>query len=99
MTLIPIADALLEYAREVAAALKADGVRVDIDDRDERMQAKIREFEMNKTPYAMILGKREVAQGTVSVRSRENGDLGAMPVADFLARTAEARALGTALKL
>jgi threonyl-tRNA synthetase len=91
---IPITDAQVDYAKQLAAALAAEGVRVAIDDRDERMQAKVREFELEKIPFALVVGKREVAEATVSVRSREEGNLGAQTLADFLAATREARERG-----
>lgn len=76
--LLPIADAQLGYAQEMAARLKAAGFRSDIDGRSERLGHKIREAEMKKTPYLLVMGKRDVENGTVSVRRRGEGDLGAM---------------------
>jgi threonyl-tRNA synthetase len=99
VVLIPITDKQLDYAQEVSSRLNAVGLRVEIDDRNERMGAKIRNAELQKVPYAMILGKREAANETVSLRSRSEGDLGAMSIDEFLERTAEERAAGTARAL
>lgn len=82
--LLPIADAQLGYAQEMAARLKAAGFRSDIDARSERLGHKIREAEMKKTPYLLVMGKRDVENGTVSVRRRGEGDLGAMSPEAFL---------------
>jgi threonyl-tRNA synthetase len=84
--LIPIADRHLAYAREVADRLKDEGLRVEIDDRGERMNAKIRDAQNQKIPYMLILGDREAAEGTVSVRLRSEENLGAMPVEAFVQR-------------
>jgi threonyl-tRNA synthetase len=65
--LIPITDRHLNYAREVTNRLKAEGLRVEIDDRGERMNAKIRDAQNQKIPYMLILGDREAADKTVSV--------------------------------
>lgn len=99
VVIIPITDHQLDYARALAADLDGEGVRVSVNDRDDRMQAKVREFELDKIPYALIVGKREVAEGAVSVRSREEGDLGKMSVEGFLAMTREERQRGQAEKL
>jgi threonyl-tRNA synthetase len=88
--IIPISDVKhLEYAGQVAAQLKAAGLRVEVDDRRERMNAKIREAQLQKIPYMLIIGDKEQAAGTVSVRLRSGDDLGAVPVAALLARMTE----------
>lgn len=97
--IIPITDQQHDYARKVAAGLSGHGVRVTINDRDDRMQAKVREFELEKIPYAFIVGKREVAEEAVSVRSREAGDQGKMTVEGFLEMTRKERHQGEAEKL
>lgn len=84
--LIPISDEQLEYAREVAKELRKKGVRIEIDDTNERMNAKIAKATADKIPYMLIMGKREVEEGSVSVRHRTEGDLGALSVEDFAAR-------------
>jgi threonyl-tRNA synthetase len=84
---IPIsADHHGEYARDVAAGLRAAGLRVEVDDRNERMQAKIREAQLQKVPYMLVVGNKEQEANAVAVRQRAGDDLGAMPVAEFLAR-------------
>ena len=82
--LLPISDAQNEYADAVADELKTAGYRVDIDARSERVGKKIAEAEVQKSPYMLIMGKRDVAAETVSVRKRGEGDLGAMTVAEFI---------------
>jgi threonyl-tRNA synthetase len=90
VVLVPIADRHLEYAEQVAAELKAAGFRLELDGRRERMQNKIRQAELQKVPYILIMGDRDAEAGAVSVRHRGEGDLGAMPRSTFLDRiTAE----------
>src|SRR5512136_625269 len=88
--IIPIADRHVDYARKVEAVLKADGLRVQIDARSERMNSKIREAQMQKIPYMLVIGDKEVAEEGVSIRLRSGEDLGRNPVAEFrvLAQTA-----------
>lgn len=78
--IIPIAAAHNEYAREVEAALKAVGLRVRTDERDEKMQRKIRDAEMEKVPYMAVVGSREMETASVSLRSRKDGNLGTVTV-------------------
>ena len=66
--------------------LKAAGLRVEIDRRNEKIGYKIREAQVQKVPYMLVVGDREAEEGTVSVRARGEGDIGSMPVEDFLAR-------------
>ncbi len=82
--LIPIADRHHDYAQQVAARLSEDGVRVEVDDRRATTGAKIRDGEMQKIPYLLIVGDREKEAGAVSVRKRGEGDLGAQAVGDFV---------------
>ncbi len=82
--LIPITDDQIDYARDVARRLQDAGLRVAVNDRRDRMQAKIREAQMQKIPYMLVIGKREAAEDAVAVRLRNGRDLGAMPVATFL---------------
>ena len=88
--IIPIADRHVDYARKVEAELKADGLRVQIDARSERMNSKIREAQMQKIPYMLVVGDKEVAEEGVSIRLRSGEDLGRNPLAEFrlLAQTA-----------
>jgi threonyl-tRNA synthetase len=81
--LIPITDRHVPYARQVAARLFDAGFRVETDDRDKRMHAKIREAQLQKVPYMLVVGDREIENETVAVRLRSEEDLGAMPVAEF----------------
>ena len=80
---IPIADRHVGYAEKVAADLKADGFRVQVDDRNEKTGYKIREAQLHKIPYMLVVGDREEESGAVSVRSRAEGDKGAVSVADL----------------
>jgi threonyl-tRNA synthetase len=89
VALIPIADRHVDYAREVAAELKAQGLRVQLDDGDERMNRKIRNAQMQKIPYMLVIGDKEVEAHQVSVRTREEEDRGAMGVDAFAAQTAD----------
>ncbi len=83
--LIPIADRHKEYAESVVIALRDAGFRSAVDGRNEKMGKRIRESEMQKIPVMLIVGDRDVENGTVSVRKRGEGDLGAMPLADAIA--------------
>jgi len=82
---IPIADRHQAYARQVAAQLKSAGLRVEVDESGDRMQAKIREAQLQKVPYMLVVGDREAENGAVAIRLRSGEDLGARPLADFLA--------------
>jgi threonyl-tRNA synthetase len=84
--LVPISERHHAYARKVEAELKAAGLRVEIDDRNEKMNGKIRDFANQKTPYILVFGDKEEAAGSVSVRTRAKGDQGSVPLADFIAR-------------
>jgi threonyl-tRNA synthetase len=89
--LIPIADRHAEYAYEVAVKMKNVGLRVEVDARGERMQAKIRDAQLQKVPYMLIAGDRDIAANAVSVRTRAGEDLGAVEVYQVIERlTAEA---------
>jgi threonyl-tRNA synthetase len=89
-TVIPIADRHNDYAHDVAAELKAAGLRVEVDDSSNRMQAKIRDAQLQKLPYMLVVGNREMESGGVAVRLRDGQDLGAQPVADFVTMAQEA---------
>ena len=82
--LITIADAQAPYALEIKEMLLARGVRVDADLREEKMGAKIRDAEILKIPYMLILGRKELEERTVSVRSRKKGNEGALPLQEFV---------------
>ena len=83
---IPIADRHHEYARSIQAQLRDRGYRVEVDDRGERMNLKIRNAQLQKIPYMLVVGDREQEQAAVSVRQREEGDLGSMALTDLVAR-------------
>ena len=89
VALLPIADRHLDYVNEIKKALEQRGVRVTVDDRNEKINKKIRDSQMEKIPYMLVIGDRDVENGTVSVRSRKDGDLGAMAPADFYANLTE----------
>ncbi|MBO5090520.1 MAG: threonine--tRNA ligase [Clostridia bacterium] len=83
--ILPIADRHFDYAYDVKKQLEAKGMRVEIDDRNEKIGYKIREARLQKVPYMLVIGDSEVEAGAVAVRQRgENGDLGAMPLAQFI---------------
>jgi threonyl-tRNA synthetase len=86
---IPIADRHAEYARTVRQELQAAGLRADLDERQEKIGYKIREAQLQKIPYMLVVGDREVAEGTVSVRTRSGGDQGASRVSEFVTSARE----------
>lgn len=86
MVVLPIADRHADYAKDVAARLGKAGFRVETDLRQEKIGYKIREAQLQKIPYMLVCGDREMAEGGVSVRSRSGGDLGAHGVDLFIAR-------------
>jgi threonyl-tRNA synthetase len=81
--LIPITDRHVEYARQVCARLFEAGFRIDVDDSSKRMNAKIREAQLQKVPYMLVVGDREQENETVAVRLRSGENLGAMPITEF----------------
>jgi threonyl-tRNA synthetase len=83
--LIPIADRHIDYANKVARELRMEGLRVHVDVRSDRMNAKIRDAQNEKIPYMLIIGDKEMESNAVSLRKRSGEDLGAIPVADFIA--------------
>ncbi len=84
VALLPITDAQIEYAQGIAAKLEEAGLRVEIDTRSERVGKKIAEAERQKIPYMLVLGRRDVENGVMSVRKRHEGDLGPMSLEAFL---------------
>src|SRR5436189_4682160 len=88
--IIPIADRHVDYCRKVRDLLAAAGLRIEIDSSLQRMNAKIRNAQMQKIPYMLVVGDREQEQGAVAVRLRSGEDLKAKPVDQFLALAAEA---------
>jgi threonyl-tRNA synthetase len=83
---VPVAEKQAPYAREVGEALRRQGVRVQVDDRNEKLGYRIREAQLQKVPYMLVVGDKEVEAKNVSVRHRQAGDLGAQEVAAFGAR-------------
>jgi threonyl-tRNA synthetase len=86
---MPITDRQLEYAQKIHARLEAAGLRSHLDDRKEKVQLKIRDAQMQKVPYMLVVGDREAESGAVSVRHRKHGDLGAKPLEQFVADVTE----------
>jgi threonyl-tRNA synthetase len=84
--LVPISEKHLDYAAAVKAKFEAAGLRVELDARNEKMNAKIREFTLQKVPFVLIMGDKEAAGEAVSVRTRGKGDEGSTTLADFIAR-------------
>ncbi|MBR4797726.1 MAG: threonine--tRNA ligase [Oscillospiraceae bacterium] len=86
---IPISEKHSEYAAKVLAELDAAGIRAEVDTRNEKMGYKIREAQLQKIPYMLVVGDKEAESGTVSLRSRRAGDEGALALADFIANIKE----------
>lgn len=82
--ILPISDKFHGYAEEVRQQLDMVGLRVSVDTRSEKIGYKIREAQLHKIPYMLVIGEKEVESGTVSVRKRGEGDIGAMSIADFI---------------
>jgi threonyl-tRNA synthetase len=86
VALIPISERHLEYAQKVADQLKAIGVRVEVDGRNEKMNAKIREHAMQKVPFLLVVGDKEAEAGKVNVRTRGKEKTEDWSTADFVAK-------------
>ena len=84
--MVPISEKHLDYALKVKAELEAAGLRVELDARNEKMNAKIRELALQKVPFVLVMGDKEAAAGSVSVRTRGKGDEGSVPLAGFVER-------------
>jgi threonyl-tRNA synthetase len=89
VSVLNITDSQADYAREVAKTLQNQGLRVQVDQRNEKITYKIREHSLQKLPYILVVGDKERAAGAVAVRARGNQDLGVMPVEAFLQRIAQ----------
>jgi threonyl-tRNA synthetase len=96
--LVPISERHQDYAKKVETELRAAGLRIETDARNEKMNAKIRDFANQKTPYILVFGDKEEASGSVSVRTRGKGDQGSMPLGEFVAR-AKALVEGRSMEL
>src|SRR5690554_543905 len=88
-TVLPISDKFNDYAKEVAKQLEAKGIRVEVDERAEKIGYKIREAQMQKLPYMLIVGEKEVEDRLVSVRKRDQGDMGQMGIEAFIEQIME----------
>ena len=87
--LLPIADRHLDYIYEVKKAREKKGMRVEVDDRSEKIGFKIREAQLQKVPYMILVGDKDIENNTVSVRDRKEGDLGAMSLEQFIEKAVE----------
>jgi threonyl-tRNA synthetase len=87
--ILPISDKFMPYAETVLAELKKAGVRVAIDDRNEKIGKKIRDTEIMKVPYMLVIGEKEVAENKLSVRRQGKGDLGMLDKSAFLAQVVD----------
>ena len=86
---LPIADRQNEYAHQVHKQLLDAGIRADVDDRSDKVNFKIREAQLQKIPYMLVVGDREAQAGQVAVRNRKHGDQGATGVGEFIARVSQ----------
>jgi threonyl-tRNA synthetase len=84
LTVLPISEKQADYAQSVYERLKAAGFRVELDDRNEKIGYRIRESQLQKVPYMLVLGDKEVGEGTVSVRDRAEGDKGQMSLESLI---------------
>ena len=84
--ILPVSDKSLDYARQLESEMRAQGIRVETDSRNEKIGYKIREAQLEKLPYMLIVGDKEREEGTVSVRKRDEGDIGAITKKEFIAR-------------
>ena len=87
--ILPISEKHVEYANSIRAILLKEGIRVDVDDRNEKIGYKIREAQLSKVPYMLVVGDKEQEANAVGVRDRKQGDLGAMKVEEFIAKIKE----------
>lgn len=84
VAVLPITDSFIEFGKSVVNALLTEGVRVELDERNEKIGYKIREWETKKVPYMLVVGQKEKESGTVSVRKHHEGDKGAVPLEKFI---------------
>jgi threonyl-tRNA synthetase len=82
---LPIGEEQVEYCRAIADKMEAQGLRVTVDARNEKIGYKIRQAQLEKAPFMLVIGEKEMTEGTVAVRSRKNGDMGAMAADEFIA--------------
>jgi len=86
---LPISDKFLDYANSVVQQLKNADIRAEVDDRSEKIGKKIRDTELSKVPYMLIIGEKEMQEEMVSVRRQGKGDMGTVKAADFIASAVE----------
>jgi threonyl-tRNA synthetase len=86
--IIPVADRHLDYAREIELAMRGKGLRAEVDDDRQTVNMKIRRAQMQKVPFSLVVGDKEIEKRTVSVRDREGNDIRGVPVEEFMARMA-----------
>ena len=84
--ILPISDAQVEYAKEIELRYKKEGIRIEVDDRNEKIGYKIREAQLQKIPYMLVVGDKEIENNAVAVRSRKEGDIGQVDTDEFLNR-------------
>ena len=87
--ILPITDRQLDYGKELKQKLLDAGIRVELDERQEKLGYKIREAQMEKVPYILVIGDKEIEAGAVGVRARKEGDIGQMPVDEFISKIQE----------
>jgi len=87
--ILPLSEKHLDYAKEVIRKLREAGVRVELDDRNEKVGYKIREAQMQKIPYMLVIGDKELEAGQVAVRGRKDGDMGAIGLGEFVEKITE----------
>ena len=87
--ILPISDSQLEYAKKIEEKYRKAGIRIEVDDRNEKIGYKIREAQLRKIPYMLVVGDKEVEANTISVRSRKDGDMGAIDNDEFLSKMEE----------
>jgi len=85
----PVSEKVIDYAKHLHEILKNHGIRAHLDDRSEKLPAKIRDAQLQKIPYMLVVGPKEAEAGTVSVRHRSKGDLGPRPLAELVAALQE----------
>ena len=88
---LPISEKFVDYAKKVEKELVNAGVRVEVDESNEKLGYKIRQCELQKVPYLLIVGEKEVTDNVISVRKRKDGDKGSMSVQAFIDMTADDR--------
>lgn len=89
VAVIPVSQHFFEHSKKITSELKANSIRVELDERNEKIGYKIRDWETNKVPYMLIIGEKEVSGGTVSVRQHKKGDLGSQNLKNFIEKVSE----------